>query len=147
MDDKEIQALVTAAVDAATAKAVTETVKALKDAEPATKSAGVITVTHDEGDNLFESVADLEDPERSAIKAGAGITGGIRELELKRAIAGHTETGGSEIAARRDGSAFASQRRIDALVQVVGKGRARIEVEHQNGISVLACWALAAIAS
>lgn len=66
-------------IASASAAAATKAVEEMKKAAPATSTAGVV-VTHDEADNLFESIAE----QCKAVKAWETSKGGVKDPRLSR---------------------------------------------------------------
>ena len=87
---------------------------------------------------ILKLMADLEDPQRLAAEIRALILGRACELELQRAFAGMSQTGRAEIGSGRRGLPLGDQRGVDQRVDPLGHGGARVEIQHQNGISASA---------
>ena len=87
---------------------------------------------------ILELMTDLEDAQRLAAEIRALILGRACELELQRAFAGMSQTGRAEIGPGRRGLPLGDQRGVDQRVDPLGHGGARVEIQHQNGTSLLA---------
>ena len=85
---------------------------------------------------ILELMADREDPQRLAAEIGTLILGRTGKLELQRAFAGMPQAGCAEIGPGRRGLALGDEGGVDQRVDPLGHGGARVEIQHQNGISV-----------
>ena len=87
---------------------------------------------------IFELVADLEDPQRLAAEIRAFVLGRAREFELQGTLAGMAQPGCAKIGAGRRGLALSDQRGIDGSVDAFCDAGAVVVVQHQNGTSAVA---------
>ena len=96
---------------------------------------------------IFQHMADGKDAEQPAVKAGTFILGRLEVFELQRTLTGMAKARATQIAAWCLGGVVLLKRGINRSVDHKASLAAAVEIQHQKGISPIACRALARMAS
>ena len=107
------------------------------DREPELAAVGLLVVQLEAShaqpahDQLFQHMANLEHPQDAPARCAAGIDRRTGVLVLQRPFAGHTQTGGAEVVARRLFRTFGIQGGIDEARYPLVESRSVIKVQHR----------------